>query len=265
MFDFINNMSISPYGLLGTTGVFGGIIPIYIFSKKKELDFGILIYIYLWGCLFAILGAKILYLITNAKLIVTLIITKQFTTILAYQFLTSGFVFYGGLFGAIIGVIIGSKFFEYNTAICINILSPSLSLVHAFGRLGCLYAGCCYGKATNSFLHITYHNSKYAPNNINLIPVQLYEALFEIVLFAILCICIYREVFSINANIRTFNFYVAIYAKFRFVLEFYRGDSIRGHIFCLSTSQWISILCLLYVILYEIFHFMRRKRIARIQ
>ena len=44
-------------------------------------------------------------------------------------------------------------------------------------------------------------------------------------------------------------FYLYIYAVSRFLLEFIRGDSIRGIWFGLSTSQWVSIGILTFLML----------------
>ena len=64
---------------------------------------------------------------------------------------------------------------------------------------------------------------------------QLIESLFEFIMFIILLIFINR-----NNMIDGVTEYLIAYGVFRFMIEFFRGDSIRG-IFCgLSTSQWIS-------------------------
>ena len=42
--------------------------------------------------------------------------------------------------------------------------------------------------------------------------------------------------------------YLVTYGIFRFVMEFFRGDEIRGIFFELSTAQWISVGILTYFV-----------------
>ena len=74
-------------------------------------------------------------------------------------------------------------------------------------------------------------------------PVQLVEAIFEFFVFVAL---LYRskKAQSDNGN---FAFYMVSYAIGRFVLEFFRGDTIRGMwVLNLSTSQIIALLVLIF-------------------
>ena len=117
-------------------------------------------------------------------------------------------------------------------------LSGPLALAHGFGRLGCLSAGCCYGKPIEG--GIVFHNSPAAPNGVPLIPTQLIEAIFNFLLFLVLIIL------SGNRRIRHYlaHIYLFAYPIFRFLLNF-PGDVIRGFLWGLSTSQWISLAALI--------------------
>ncbi|MCC8046445.1 MAG: prolipoprotein diacylglyceryl transferase [Clostridiales bacterium] len=42
------------------------------------------------------------------------------------------------------------------------------------------------------------------------------------------------------------NVYLVSYTIFRFFIEFFRGDELRGFLFGISTSQWISVAILVY-------------------
>jgi prolipoprotein diacylglyceryltransferase len=72
---------------------------------------------------------------------------------------------------------------------------------------------------------------------VNRFPVQLLEASLNLLLFAFLVILLKKGVMKGNLMW----IYGSIYPVIRFFDEFLRGDAIRGFVFGLSTSQWISI------------------------
>ena len=128
-----------------------------------------------------------------------------------------------------------------------DVFAPGIALGHVVGRLGCLFAGCCFGKPTTMPWGITFHD-KFAEQNagttlgIPLHPTQLYEAGAELLILAVLLL---TERKGRPFPGRTFWSYMFLYGVSRFAIEFYRGDS-RGTIgflsMSLSTSQFISLL-----------------------
>ena len=125
-----------------------------------------------------------------------------------------------------------------------DVLSPSLALGHAIGRIGCLLAGCCWGAACDLPWAITY-SSPIAAENLgtplhqHLHPFPVYSSLFNFALYAFLAAYYRRR----PAPGRVFATYLLLYGIARFFLEMTRGDAIRGFVFggALSTSQLISI------------------------
>jgi phosphatidylglycerol:prolipoprotein diacylglycerol transferase len=115
---------------------------------------------------------------------------------------------------------------------------PSVPLIHAFGRIGCFCAGCCYGIPYEGTCHVVFEKSQVAPLGISLFPVQLVESGINILLFILLEIIV-RKTKDIRISLAT---YMLGYGIMRFCLEFLRGDTIRGFLWNLSTSQWISLL-----------------------
>ena len=101
-------------------------------------------------------------------------------------------------------------------------LLPALPLAQTFGRIGCLLAGCCYGVPVS--WGVWMDPASGAPADTALLPVQLLEALGT----AGLCLLLLR----IGSVRRSPGFllgtYLVCYSILRFVLEFYRYDSIRG-------------------------------------
>jgi phosphatidylglycerol:prolipoprotein diacylglycerol transferase len=78
------------------------------------------------------------------------------------------------------------------------------------------------------------------PLDTPLHPTEIYEAIACLAIFFILTTMARRKRFDGQVTLA----YVLLYAIVRFVIEFYRGDAVRGSVFggWLSTSQFIAIL-----------------------
>lgn len=157
----------------------------------------------------------------------------------------SGLVYYGGLMGFLLFSSIGIKLIyrKYDGEL-MNLIAITIPLFHGFGRIGCLLGGCCFGVDYTGPLAVTYlYGSQKASSCF---PIQAVESLFEFLIFAVLIIL------SKNKKLNLLKIYLAIYAGLRFVLEFVRGDVIRGIFWKLSFSQYISILVFISLLFLEI-------------
>ena len=151
--------------------------------------------------------------------------------------LTDGFVVYGGIIGGILAGWIYCRAKKINFWAYFDLVMPSVALAQGFGRIGCLLAGCCYGKETDSILAITFRESEFAPNNVPLIPTEIYSSLLDFVHFGVLLFIAGRK----KKDGQVAACYLIFYSIGRFILEFFRGDLIRGSVGVLSTSQFISL------------------------
>ena len=154
--------------------------------------------------------------------------------------ISDGFVVYGGIIGGILAgclycYIKKTDFWKY-----FDLVMPSVALAQGFGRIGCLLAGCCYGRETNSIFSITFQNSDFAPNHVALIPTQIYSSVLDFLHFGILLYIARHK----KKDGQVAACYLIFYSIGRFVLEFFRGDLIRGSVGMLSTSQFISLFIL---------------------
>lgn len=230
--------------------IFGKIIPMYgvcivigvalaamhlVFDCKKR---GLLwedgVIISASGLGIGFLGAKLLYVFVTftPSQLAEIIRLGKFKEIL-----NGGFVFYGGLIFGIAGAWLGSVIAKRNLGDFENILVKEIPFVHAFGRMGCFFAGCCYGKPTNSPIYVVFKNPiSDAPIGVNLVPVQIYEAVFNLMLFAVLELI--DKKFSERKLLLPL--YLLLYSVWRFFIEFFRYDYVRGVLLGVSTSQWIS-------------------------
>ena len=153
-----------------------------------------------------------------------------------------GFVVFGGIVGGILAGHLYCKIKKLEFRLYFDLLAPSLALGQAIGRIGCLLAGCCYGKPTDSALSITFENSMYAPNHVALIPTQIYSSILDFVHFLLLLFISKKK----TANGQVAGCYLILYSIVRSVMEVFRGDTERGHVGILSTSQFIAIFVFLY-------------------
>lgn len=165
----------------------------------------------------------------------------------AYE-LVDGFVFMGGYYGALLGLFLYSKAFHFHYYDLTDVFSSILPLGQAIGRLGCFCNGCCYGKPWSGVLSI-----KYPINGVetSIVPTWFIESLFCAFLFLFL----YQTPKRKNKGYYTY-MYMILYSIFRFLLEYFRGDDIRGYIGVFSTSQFF---CLITIIMGIFVYFQSQK------
>lgn len=145
--------------------------------------------------------------------------------------------FYGGLFGGVLGFVLSfyllvKKNSSLDIGSVLTIAPACITLAHGIGRIGCFLAPCCYGKVSE-------HGMYFPTLGEKVIPTQLYEAIFLLVLTGILIFLAFKD-YKYN-----FVIYLVSYSIFRFVIEFFRGDDRGFSLLGLSPSQLWSILILL--------------------
>ncbi len=225
----IGPITIYGYGFMIAIGIIAAYLVAEYRAKKKNLNHELIFNLAIWCLIGGILGAKLLYYITQIKEIIA--DPKILLNI------SDGFVVYGGILcGILAGFLFCKKekinFFQY-----FDLVMPSIALAQGFGRIGCFLAGCCYGMETNSFFGIIFPVSFYSPSGIRLIPTQLISSGLDFIHFLVLIIIAKR----VKSDGQVAGFYLIFYSAGRLVLEFFRGDLIRGSVGYLSTSQFISI------------------------
>ena len=234
-----SNLCIPSYGLMMTIGIL--LCGFLILRKAKQIGVGKeeIIIVMAISLGMALFSAGLLYTLVSysIKEIINSVINGNFTFLK-----NGGLVFYGGLFGGIIGAIIALRWQQLDIRKVERCIIPVLPLGHAIGRVGCFFAGCCHGFE---------YTGPLAVKNILIsaektyFPIQLVEALlnFGIFLFLLWYSRTKRPAYCILAV------YLFFYSVVRFILEFFRGDLIRGGFLMFSTSQWISVVLFLVSIL----------------
>lgn len=225
----IGPVTIYGYGLMIAIGVIAAYTVAEFRAKRKGMNHELIFNLTIWCLVGGILGAKLLYLITELK------------DILADPSLlldiSRGFVVYGGIIGGIFSGYLYIRIKKQNFLQYFDLVMPSIALAQGFGRMGCLLAGCCYGEQTTNAFHLVFHTSDFAPNGVALVPTQPISSFLDFLNFFTLVSISKRT----KADGQVAGFYLVFYSIGRFILEFFRGDLERGQVGSLSTSQFISI------------------------
>ncbi len=154
---------------------------------------------------------------------------------------STGSTFYGGLMGGaavFLAIYFGVGHFLFpdgyhksHLRALLDIAACCITMAHGFGRLGCLMAGCCYGRATEAWYGIYMVGLGH-----KVVPVQLYEAIFLFVLSAFLIVRFVRN------KPFCMPIYMLTYGVWRFFIEYLRDDERGGTIVpFLSPSQLVSV------------------------
>ncbi len=211
-------LTVHTYGFLMALGVGLGLWFLYRQSKKAGLDAERIMDAAFYTVLVSLAGAKLALLAGNFSYY-----TSYPRELLSLA--RSGGVFQGGLF---FGVIFALWYFRRKkipTWPTADIVGAALALGHGFGRIGCFFAGCCYGRACDLPWGVAFHD-KYAhdltgiPLDTVLHPVQLYESALNFLNFVVLYLALKRKTFAGQV----FGLYMINYSVIRFIMEYFRGD-----------------------------------------
>lgn len=230
------------YGIFIAVGIILCLVCFYYFTKKRGMSTDVQDYVF-----FVAIGAIALGFLA-AKLFQAF---YDFIATGKFDFANAGITFMGGLIGGILAFLgiyfgFGNLVFkgkkkglhvkQFNRLL--TVAPICVTVAHAFGRIGCLMAGCCHG----AYLGQDYvFGGMWMTASDTLVtgyyvPAQLYEALFLFVLTAVLIVLYLKRCDYTHA------IYLIAYAIWRFLIEFARTD-VRGmgEGAALSPSQWQSI------------------------
>jgi phosphatidylglycerol:prolipoprotein diacylglycerol transferase len=229
-------LTVYTYGVLLAAAYLFGLKLAMVRAKSRNLDQTRILDLGIYIIISALVGAKLLLLVTDFRTF-----TDNPRELLSLA--RSGGVFYGGLILAVSVALWYIRRIGLPLWTTCDVFAPGIALGHVVGRLGCLFAGCCYGKPTSVPWAITFTDPFAATNvgtplNVPLHPTQLYEAGAEAL---ILLLLLGTERRGRPYPGRTFWLYILLYSISRYVIEIYRGDP-RGTIGIFSTSQFISLL-----------------------
>ena len=212
----IGSLSIRWYGLFAALGFLTALFLLQLNKKYAKLTNDQASNIIIIAMFTGVIGARIFYVVQNWS-------HYQYNPGAIIRVDQGGLVFYGGFILALISLIFYiRKICRADVIRVFDILAPALAAAHALGRIGCFFNGCCFGKPGNVFWAVSYPENtapflKYASQSLH--PVQLYEALLNIILSGVLFYLVRHSKRGITMAV-----YILSYGVLRFVDEFFRGD-----------------------------------------
>ena len=174
----------------------------------------------------------------------------------------TGATFFGGLIGGagvflLVWFVFAPKFCKDKEepkkrfADMLDIAAVCVPIAHAFGRIGCFFAGCCHGAETESWLGVSMNGGTY-------VPVQLFESAFLFVLGGVLWRLFGKK--TDGGRLPLMPVYCLAYGVWRFFIEYARADE-RGAtvVSFLSPSQLVAILLIVFGIVYFVLFYRAQK------
>lgn len=233
--------TIGSYGLCSVVGLIVCVSVATWLAKKYRYAFDDVILMTLVICGGLLVGGHLLYGITQIRALRDILSTvgrapaREIFGEIVNCF--GGMVFYGGFLGGVIALRVysdRSKILSRPHAM--DLYAAMTPLFHTFGRIGCFLGGCCYGKEWHWGFEVS--ENPFNPSIVGVVrlPIQLIEAGCNLLIFSLILFLFLKNKFAG----KLIYLYLLIYPPIRFLLEFYRGDEIRGMFLGLSTSQWIG-------------------------
>ena len=227
----LGKFSLYTYGLFAAMGFLAAIWFATREAKRCGVDHEKIMDLSFYILVAAIVGSRLAYIGT---------VPDEFLAnpLEMFKIWKGGLVFYGGFVGAMLTAIIYLKVKHLPIWKTGDILAPAVALGHCLGRMGCFFAGCCYGKACDLPWAITFHDpASLAPINVPLHPTQLYSSAGNFLIFLILLVV--RRYQKFEGQL--FWLYVLLYGVTRSFIEMFRGDYRGGEIMgVLSVSQTVG-------------------------
>jgi phosphatidylglycerol:prolipoprotein diacylglycerol transferase len=243
------NFTLHTYGFCIALGVLLGILFVSREAKREGMNQQLLLDLAFYLLIAAIIGSRIFYIILNPGYY----LRHPLETLMIWR---GGLVFYGGFLFAFPTCFMYLKRHGLPFLKTCDLLAPGLALGECIGRIGCFFAGCCYGRPTDLPWGVTFtHPNSLAQLNVSLHPTQLYTSAHALLAFIIL---VGFRRFK-HADGQVVFLYVLLYALGRLIIEHFRGDE-RGLLVagCLTLTQTIAI-ALIPVALGMIIHLGRRN------
>lgn len=221
----IGTLTLPTYGLCMFVGVIISSCLLFHQARRNNQDGHTLYYIFVSSLLVGILTGKIYRFLFESDH------GDPFSLL---RFWTDH-SFYGMAIGFVSTWAILTRKNNIQTMKALNTIVPAILSAQIMGRLGCFFAGCCYGKPTDAWFGVQFQNVFGYRH-----PTQLYEMAAAMLIMIAISILQRRRLYTD----KIFFIYIYTYAGARLIIEHFRGDN--PHIWLgLTFTQIVSILILL--------------------
>ena len=221
-----------PIGTYGVILALGAVVAIFLgraLARRAGLDPERVTDLFVYSLLAAFVGAKVAMIFGDFG---------EFADH-PLRFLTENLRNFGAFYGGFVAGVLVAVLYLRRHAIpfwkAADVTAPCLALAQGLGRWGCFFAGCCYGAPTTRPWGLVFPAVPLCEDGTRIHPWPVYESLGDLALFGLLIGIFPRRRF----DGQVFLVYVALYATLRGLLEFLRGDEVRGLFFggVVSLSQ----------------------------
>ena len=229
---YFGSLPVRWYGVMMACAFLAGLWTATRRARLANVHGDVIADVTLWLMAGSIIGARFVYVTTYWK---QEFADQPFSEVFMIQH--GGLVYYGGLIGAMISAFGYLYWKELPVWKIADTLAPSIALGSVFGRIGCLLNGCCYGRACDLPWAIHFpldHETHGAAVH----PTEIYDALLNLVLYVFLAWLFRRKKF----DGQIFSTYLIVYAVFRSIAEYFRGDYPSDHVHAgLTSAQLVSV------------------------
>lgn len=221
-------LEVTYYGFLIAVGMALGVFVACKNAKFRGFKSDDIIILACYILPLAVIGAKLYYLTFSGQ---------PFSFWDIFKIWEAGLAIYGGVIGGALGLVIYCLIHKKNILDMCDIAAPSLILGQAIGRIGCYFAGCCYGIEVtdpsltwfplSTFVHGGWHLSTF-----------FYESIWDFATFLLLILLLRKNKVRQRGTIVAL--YFIVYGTGRAWIEALRGDSL--YLGAIKVSQLLSIL-----------------------
>ncbi len=233
LFHLFGPLYVNSYGLaIGIALIIFTLCLKYDEKRAELISYDLFLHLLSWGILVGIVGGRLLYAVSEWHM---------------FNHSVEIFALWQGGF-SILGTIIALSFvmpwmirrYRIPTLALLDRCALYAPLVQAISRIGCFFAGCCYGAPSTVYWAITYADvDSIAPLYCSLHPTQLYSSfLFFLIFIFLFCFIQYRVYKPGNILF----WYLFLQSIERFFVDFFRGDRIYSTMMTIfSLYQWIAL------------------------
>jgi phosphatidylglycerol:prolipoprotein diacylglycerol transferase len=247
------------YGFLIAIGLVVGVAISLRRGRSVGIETGATLDLTFYSVLVGLIGARLLYVLMHAGEYTRLcsgfglprsLGQKLVDCSAPLRFWQGGLVFLGGAVLSAVVMLLYARQRNLKLGDVADVLAPSVSIAHVFGRIGCFMVGCCYGKPWASGVHFPPDSVAYsellahrdivvgAPFTYGLHPTQIYESVGELFIFIGLVWLWRRRRFPGAVALA----YAFAYGVLRFFVEIFRDDEVRGFLFRMRVSSLSTLL-----------------------
>lgn len=228
---------IPSYGVLVAIAFLAGIWVTTRLARRAGLNAERVSNLAIYCAIAGMVGAKLTMFLFDWR-----IYAARPSEIFTWSTLQAAGVYQGGFLLAVLTAVLYTRRMSMPGLLTADVFAPGLALGHGIGRLGCFAAGCCWGVECKQPWAVTFTNPAAneltgVPLGVALHPTQIYEALLEFIIFAVLYWYITRRRHRTGTVI---GWYLILYSVARFGVEFLRHHD-QGLYGPFSLTQWIAV------------------------